>query len=242
MCPWPRGLARRGWRVLCPDLPGHGVSDHLPDAEDYGGTVYRSVLLSTIAASGAAAVDLVGSSMGAALAMRIAASHPQKIRRLILNDGGAYAPRAALERVLSLVPATTVFDSREAADAALRRYRQDCDPLPPDDWRALADAGIEENGGAWRLRYDPRLVGKLAAASEQDQAQWQRWDAVACPVLLIRGERSEMLSQALASTMIARKPGTQIVTVRGCGHRPWLRSPSQVRAITAWLAGDPKSA
>jgi pimeloyl-ACP methyl ester carboxylesterase len=155
--------------------------------------------------------------------------HPQKIRRLILATA-APMPARGLGRS---VPGPG--DDRVGAAGRrrrLRRHRQDCDPLPPDDWRALADAGLEESGGAWRLRYDPRLVGKLAAASEQDQAQWQRWDAVACPVLLVRGERSEMLSQALASTMIARKPGTKIVTVRGCGHRPWLRSPSQVRAIT----------
>ncbi|WP_374445579.1 alpha/beta fold hydrolase [Stella sp.] len=234
--PLAAAMARHGWRVFCPDLPGHGESDWLPEAGDYGGPIYREVMLRLVHAAGLAAIDLVGSSMGAAVALRIAADQPELVRRLVLNDGGAFAPRAALARVLSLAPVDTWFADRAAAEAAVRRYRSDCDPLTAADWAEVLAEAMRPDGTGWRLRHDPRVLAKLVAAAGQDQSQWPAWDAVACPVLLVRGEHSAMLSAAIATAMIARRPGTDVITVRNCGHRPWLRRPDQIAALVHWLA------
>ena len=231
-------MAAEGWLVLCPDLPGYGDSDWLPELADYGGALYRGLARRLIASSGFRQIDLIGASMGAALALRFAAEHPRLVRRLVLNDGGAFASAAALTAVLARVPSCTWFADRAAAEAAIAEYRADCDRLPPEDWRRVVAWSLAPADGGWRLRYDPRVVEKLRSAAAQDQAQWEAWSVVDCPTLLIRGMASDMMPQAVAARMLASRPGTQLMTVPDCGHRPWLRRPNQVAAVLGWLS-DP---
>lgn len=236
--PLARRLAQAGWRVLCPDLPGYGESDWLPDPADYGGEVYRRVMQMASSIAAVPLIDLVGSSMGAALALRMAALHPAGVRRLVLNDSGVEATPEALLAVLERVPPTTWYRQRVDAEAAVARYRADCDPLPPADWARILDLAIEPADGGWRLRYDPNVVSKLVEASEQVRSQWPAWEAVRCPVLVIRGDRSDMLPAEVAERMIASKANARLMTVANCGHRSWLRRQAQVAEIVDWLSAD----
>ena len=57
------------------------------------------------------------------------------------------------------------------------------------------------------------------------------------PVLVLRGERSGVLTATAAGTMQATRPGIQVVTVSGAGHTPRLDEPEAVEALGAFLEG-----
>ena len=65
---------------------------------------------------------------------------------------------------------------------------------------------------------------------------WAVWDAIRCPVLVLRGESSDLLSGEIASEMAARGPKAKVVEIAGCGHAPALMAEDQIAIVDDWLA------
>ena len=63
---------------------------------------------------------------------------------------------------------------------------------------------------------------------EKDLELWPLYDAVRCPTLVMRGERSDLLSRATAAEMTRRGPKAKVVEIRGVGHAPTLLHPDQI--------------
>ena len=61
------------------------------------------------------------------------------------------------------------------------------------------------------------------------------YDAVRCPTLLIRGERSDVVSRAAATEMTRRGPKAKVVEIRGVGHAPTLLQPDQIAVVRDFL-------
>jgi 3-oxoadipate enol-lactonase len=80
----------RHWRVYAPDLRGHGGSDW---PGDYSLELMRGDVLGFLDALALDQVDLIGHSMGGAVALLLAEEHPARIARLILEDVMALLPR-----------------------------------------------------------------------------------------------------------------------------------------------------
>ena len=64
---------------------------------------------------------------------------------------------------------------------------------------------------------------------------WALWDAIHCPVLVLRGETSDLLSLETVVEMAARGPKATVVEIAGCGHAPALMDQDQVKVIDDWL-------
>jgi pimeloyl-ACP methyl ester carboxylesterase len=64
---------------------------------------------------------------------------------------------------------------------------------------------------------------------------WDAWYRVRCPVMLVRGEDSEVFPRSVADVMVAIKPETQVVELPGCGHAPALMSPEHVEPVREFL-------
>ena len=94
-----RRLVAKGRRVLCPDLPGRGHSDWLDDPMHYNLLTYANDMNTVLAWAHATEVDWIGSSLGGMVGMMLAAQKFHPIRRLVLNDVGAYVPSTALQRI-----------------------------------------------------------------------------------------------------------------------------------------------
>ncbi len=90
--PLARALGDAGRRVICPDLPGRGASDWLPDPMLYQPPVYIAAL-SHLLARLDGPVDWVGTSLGGICGIGLAATPGHPIRRLVLNDIGCFVPR-----------------------------------------------------------------------------------------------------------------------------------------------------
>ncbi len=87
------------------------------------------------------------------------------------------------------------------------------------------------------LAYDPGIAVPFNNADGlADIDLWQIWDAIRCPVLVLRGESSDLLSAETAAEMAARGPKAAVVEIKGCGHAPALMAEDQIAIIDDWLA------
>jgi pimeloyl-ACP methyl ester carboxylesterase len=68
-----------------------------------------------------------------------------------------------------------------------------------------------------------------------DVELWQVWENIRCPVLILRGEQSDVLTEATATEMQRIHPKTQVVTFAGVGHAPTLLNEEQQDVIENWL-------
>lgn len=224
------------YRVVCPDVAGRGRSQWLAVEEDYGYPLYCSDMAALMAHLGAESVDWVGTSMGGLIGMMLAASPGSPINRLVMNDVGPLIPKAALERIASYVGADPRFKNMAELDAYIREIYAPFGPMTDAQWRGLIESSARTTAeGNIGLSYDPGIADPLRAMPLEDVDLWPVWDAVRCPVLLLRGERSDVLLSATAKEMQRRGPKTRFVEFEGIGHAPTLMVDDQVETIRNWL-------
>jgi pimeloyl-ACP methyl ester carboxylesterase len=230
-----RALSAR-YRVICPDVVGRGKSDWLANGALYGYPQYLADSAALIAGIGAPTIDWLGTSMGGLVGMMLAAQPLTPIRRLIVNDVGPFIPRASLERIGSYVGQDPHFAGLAELEAYLRRVHASFGSLSDADWAHMAQSSARRRpGGTYGLAYDPAIALPFRTGLIADVDLWATWDAITCPVLILRGGTSDLLLGETADEMVRRKPGTRLVTFPDCGHAPALMNGEQIAVIDDWL-------
>lgn len=224
-------------RVVCPDVAGRGKSDWLPDYRTYGYPQYMADMTALIARLDVDAVDWVGTSMGGLVGMMLAAQPNTPIRRLVINDIGPFIPKVFLLRLRDYVGKDPRFPDRNALEAYLRQVHAPFGPLDGGQWRHLAEHGARPLAeGGFGLAYDPAIATAAFTGDEpEDVEMWDIWDRVACPVLVLRGARSDLLLPETVERMGRRGPGCDVEEIEGCGHAPALMDQSQISIVGKWL-------
>jgi pimeloyl-ACP methyl ester carboxylesterase len=240
-------LAHRGLRVIALDLPGRGESEWVPAPADYATPLYLAAVAAVIARSGVKAVDYVGTSLGGHVGMEMAALPGNPIRRLVLNDFGARVGGVALQRIGSYLRMKRRFATIEELEAHLRSIHAPFGHLTDAQWRHMAEhSAVKTEEGDYRQHYDPAIGRAFSWPLMVDISLWDVWDKVSCPVMILRGEDSDLLHASTVREMqkrgIAGRNGlVRSVEVRGVGHAPALMSDSQITLIEDFLA-DAKGA
>lgn len=226
------------FRLLCPDMPGRGDSDWLPDANDYVFPTYLTALTVLLAHANVDQVAWVGTSMGGLLGMVMAAQPNSPVVRLVLNDVGPEIAPAALARIAGYVGVDPEFDSFAALEAYVREISAPFGALSDAQWTELARSSARQTAdGRWRLKSDPGIAVPFRNANVAVPDLWRVWDAVACPTLLLRGAESDLLAAQTAAAMRTRGPKPRLVEFPGVGHAPMLLSPEQIAPVAAFLEG-----
>jgi pimeloyl-ACP methyl ester carboxylesterase len=231
-----RALCGR-FRVVCPDLAGRGDSDRLPDPALYALPQYVSDIVTLIARLDVEALSWVGTSLGGLAGMALAAQTGTPVARLVLNDAGPVVAHAALERIGTYVGRTPVFRDLAEAQAYIRAVSAPFGPHSDEQWRFLTETWVRKNeDGSYRAHYDPRIGDAFRAAMpEKDLELWALYDAVRCPTLVLRGERSDLLSRETYLEMARRGPKARIAEIPGVGHAPTLLDAQQISIVKDFL-------
>jgi len=230
------------FRVVCPDVAGRGDSDRLADPKLYTWAQYVADMVTLIARLDVEAVNWLGTSMGGFVGMALAAQQGSPVRKLILNDAAPVIAKAALERIGAYLGAAPVFASLEEAEKYVRTIAAPFGEHSDAQWRALAESWVRKNeDGTWRPHYDLRIAEAYRATlPEKDLELWGLYDAVRCPTLLIRGERSDIVSRETADAMTRRGPKARVIEFRGVGHAPTLLHADQIAVVRDFLhQGEP---
>jgi pimeloyl-ACP methyl ester carboxylesterase len=225
------------FRVVCPDVAGRGDSDRLADARLYGIAQYVADMVTLIARLDVETVRWVGTSMGGLIGMALAAQPGTPVARLVLNDAGPVVARASLERIGSYLGKIPPMASLQDAESYIRSVHAPFGPHSDAQWRHLAETWVRRNDdGTYRAHYDPRIAEAFAATMpEKDLDLWPLYDAIRCPTLVLRGERSDLLSKETVLQMATRGPRANTIEFRGVGHAPTLMQEGQVSVVRDFL-------
>lgn len=247
------------YRIVCPDVVGRGRSDWLIDPSHYVIPQYASDMLTLIARLNPARLDWVGTSMGGLIGMAVAAGlamsaamRPPRgafglaneqtipLGRFVLNDIGPVLNNEGLERIVDYVGSPGVFDSFDEAVEYVKTTSLDFGPHDTEGWRALTRNVFNEHDGKWVKHYDLRIAQPIAKQDASvlkggEAILWAGYESLREPVLIVRGETSDLLTESTLQQMQQRNPMARSVTFKGVGHAPTLRSSDQIEAVAAFL-------
>ena len=227
------------YRVICPDTIGRGLSQWSPRPEkEYCLEFYASLAQSLADALGLERFHWLGTSMGGALGIRLAAG-PMKgrIRRLVLNDIGPRLGEAAVERIRSYAGNPPQFERMSELEQYFRTVYKPFGWMSDEQWRRLSETSARRlPDGRLTPHYDPDMVLQFTH-HPRDYDQWDAWDAIDVPTLCLRGESSDLLLADTAEEMRKRGPRAVVVTIAGCGHAPALNVPDQFALVERFLNG-----
>jgi pimeloyl-ACP methyl ester carboxylesterase len=222
------------YRVVSVDIVGRGRSDWLRDPVDYNYPVYLGDMATLIASLHAETVDWLGTSMGGIIGMIMASLPGSPVRKLVMNDVGSLIPKASLVRIGEYVGREAAYDSIDALEAGMRSVSP-FGNLSAEQWRHLAmHVAKQDDVGKWRFRYDPGIGKNFHAAPPADVDLSYYWKQVHGPVLVIRGEHSDLLPATTLDEM-KKRAHTEAYIVRDTGHAPMLMDDAQVGAIRRFL-------
>ena len=232
-------LAQR-YRVICPDTIGRGLSQWSPEPDrEYCLDFYDRIATALLDQLRIHSCHWLGTSMGGAIGLHAAAGTLRgRIRRLVLNDIGPSLAPAAVERIRAYAGSPAAFATVSELEQYFRTIYKPYGALSDAQWRRLTETSVRRlPDGRVTPHYDPAMVRQFTDHPD-DYLQWDAWDALALPVLCLRGEHSDLLLPETAEAMRARGPRAVVVTIPGCGHAPALNTPDQFALVERFLGAS----
>jgi len=214
---WPSEIRRLpGARVYALDLPGHGRS-----AGSGRQTIgeYAAVLVSFLDVLSVREAVIVGHSMGGAVALEMALSHPDRVRGLVLIGSGAR---------LRVAPAILQGVLKDFAGAVKLMAEFAYGPDAPEELKRLGQQVMSETS--------PQVMhGDFLACDAFDVMA--RLDKIGAPTLVVTGTADRLTPVKYARFLAHSIPGAQLVLVENAGHMVMLeRSQAVGSAVVRFVA------
>lgn len=226
--------------VISVDQRGRGKSDYDPDPSNYRPDRYCEDMLTLLDGLGYDRVIAIGTSMGGLMTFILAQMRPGLFAGAVINDIGPEIEEAGLTRLRSYVGKSHIFEGWDGAAEAIKAQGPDIFPDFSDaDWLAFAGRVCElTEDGRVRFSYDPAISNGLAE-SDPTAAPPDLWPlfvgSYPFPMLVLRGETSDILSEQTATRMAKDRHQTRLVTIPNRGHAPTLTEPTSLAAIRGFL-------
>jgi len=146
--------------------------------------------------------------------------------------------REGLARIVAYVGRVPLpADWKEATDLVTEMNRRQFTAVSPQQWEEFARAVFNDDNGLPAPGYDPGLTQAISMMDGPMPELWPQFTALGhVPLLAIRGENSDILSDKTFAEMRTRHPRMTAVTVRGQGHTPLLMDGPTIGAIADFLA------
>lgn len=227
------------WRLYVLEMRGRGESAYATDPMTYVPLTYVQDVEAFLASLNISRYVAFGTSLGGIVTMLQAATNPERLAGVLLNDIGPVIEEDGVERIRGYVGKGGNYPTWLHAARALRTGFGDIYPKwELDDWLAMAKRLCKvQPSGRIGYDYDMRIAEPFRVPG--GEAGFDMWTAFAglkdVPTTLVRGGHSEILSEATAREMQRRKPDLAIATVPDVGHAPVLNEPEAEAAIDALL-------
>jgi peroxiredoxin len=216
-------VAERGWQAITVDLRGHGESDW-SDGGDYRLTSFALDIQEVLRQVPPQPV-LVGASLGGFTTMLLAGEiSPGIARAAVLVDIVPNMDESGANRVHNFM-ADRVKSGFESLDEVADMIAEYNPHRPrPTDLDGLR-TNLRRRGDRWYWHWDPKFISNTASLPPTEVADVDRMNAAVetilaggVPMLLVRGQMSDLVSQERADEFLARFPQVEFVDVRGAGH------------------------
>lgn len=225
------------YRVVCPDVPGRGLSGWLKNPMEYQVQTYVANMVTLLARMDADSVHWVGTSMGGLIGMTLASLPETPLQKLVLNDVGPVIAAASLARIGEYLGMAPQFPDFAAAVAYIRAVSATFGAHSDAEWQSLTEhVTRKQSDGTFRMHYDPAIaVPFKASRADKDIELWPYYDAIRCPTMVIRGALSDLLKREALQEMSVRGPRAKIVEIADVGHAPTLMHADQIAIVRAFL-------
>ncbi|HAT1776385.1 alpha/beta hydrolase [Legionella pneumophila] len=246
-------LSSKGRHVFCPDIAGRGDSSWFKNPRDYNFTQYVKDMTVLMARTNAHQIDWIGTSMGGIIGMILAAMPNSPINKLVLNDIGPQIPIHGLRRIAKYAGKDPDFKNLEEAKQHFKASYADFGITNEKQWDIFTKNSVEQRGpNLYVTKMDPAIKKSksiLQIISEffrhphkalegifYDINLWSIWKQIECPVLVIHGVNSDILTSEIITQMKKTHALTEVYEVENAGHAPALLDLTVHQRIEDWLA------
>lgn len=229
-------------QVVALDFRGRGRSDRDPDWQHYVPPVYVDDVLTTMSALDIERAVFCGTSLGGLVTMLLAGRARGRVAGAILNDVGPVIEAEGLARIQAYtgeLPAVRDWD--EALEQVRNIYGDGLPDLDDDALMQLCRRTYREGeAGGLEFDYDPNIGRAIRELDMQLGEPWALFDHLTdIPTLVLRGEHSDILSEATVDEMARRHPDLVRARIAHRGHVPLLNEPDSIAAIRRFLGDLP---
>ncbi len=226
-------------RVVAFDYRGRGRSQWAKTVESYNVLTEMNDVLDGMVALNIPRAVVVGTSRGGIIGMLMGVARPATVAGLVLNDVGPVIEAHGLARIKTYVGRMPQPDDwADAAHLLRRTHGASFSTWRDVDWDYFAHLTFNDDGAGPVSAYDPQLAQTFDGL-ELDQPLPSMWDEFRAlrtiPIVVIRGEHSDMLSADTVTCMSEEHPHVETVTVSGEGHAPLLRYGQLLARISAFI-------
>ncbi len=227
-------------RIITMDYRGRGRSEYAADWTTYTPVQEMNDALTLLTVLGIHEVVVLGTSRGGLIAMLMAALRPTTVHGVILNDVGPEVEARGLLRIKGFLGQGGDPLSWTDAVYILRQTNRGFDGLSDQDWHAWARRIYRSVNGKPASDFDPNLLKVFASHNDLIEGKipnlWAQFNALKRkPLLVLRGENSDILAPDTVTRMQECKPDLIAETVPGRGHVPFLDEPIAETAISDFL-------
>lgn len=211
-------------RVVALDQRGHGYSMRCPPSVEPAALV--ADVVAWLDELELERVALVGQSFGGHIAFLMAASHPDRVARLVVAEASPSPDPEAEQALRNWLESWPVpFEDHQAA---IQFFGGD------SLWAQAWSSGLERRADGLWPKFDIDTLIRMLR--ESIRGDWDAWQTILCPTLIVRGQRG--MGEEDAARMVSRFDGGAIVmTVRDAGHDVHLEQPEEWKnAIESFLA------
>ena len=216
------------YRLIVVDQRGRGLSDYDPDPTNYTPLVYVQDMFSLLKKLELSEVILLGTSLGGIMAMMMAAMKPEMVQAIIINDIGPEISVKGLDRLKKYVGKSTPVKTWEEAAKRTALINKIAFPEANDqDWLKFAKRLYhEDDKGCPIISYDPNIAVLFTDNKVEKSAAPDLWPVYELildkPMLLIRGQLSDIIDAECVLKMQQKKPDIEVLEVPNVGHAPLL--------------------
>ena len=226
------------WRAIAVDFRGRGLSERDPNSARYTPATYAGDVIQLLDELQIDKAVFLGTSLGGLVTMIVATVAPERIAGVLLNDVGPELDLSGIDRIKTYVGKPVVFRDWDAAAEALQARTGDVHPrYGRAEWLRFARRICRETDAGIEFDYDMAIAEPFNAGNTGEVPDgWPYYQALSGrPVLVLRGELSDLLSDAAADRMATEISDVEVVTVPDVGHAPDLGEPAAVAAIDRLL-------
>lgn len=228
-------------RMIAIDFRGRGDSAYAKDPMTYLPLTYMQDVDALLHALQLKHFITLGTSLGGIVSMLLATVWKDKMKGAILNDVGPEIGAKGAERIRSYVGLGRSFETwMHAARAMAEAHGEVYPDFRLDDWLRLAKRTCKlANNGRIVFDYDMKIAEPFKLpGGEAGVDLWPVFESLNdVPLLVLRGETSDILEKATATKMLKKHGAATLVTIPRVGHAPSLDEPESLDAIKAFLAG-----
>ena len=231
--PWAREELAPHRTLILPDMLGYGFSERIPAPGDHFTLQsYSRDLAGVLDALGVQQADVAGHSWGAMIAARFALDHPERVRKLVLIDGGFFMPSSSpLEKVIHLplgigraVTWHALGDGPFSYVKLICQQRRDCELVPPTH---IQDSTPTLQAMIYTSRHSTQIAELESSLGR-----------IHTPTLVLWGAQDQIAPLANAQRLTRALPAARYVVVEDAWHMPWLEEPAETaKPLLEFLAG-----